>query len=28
MGIKKIELSISHSKNLATAMVIMYKWFQ
>mgnify|MGYP001388399871 FL=1 len=25
MGIKKIELSISHSKNLATAMVIMYK---
>ena len=28
MGIKKIELSISHSKNLATAMVIMYKWSQ
>jgi len=28
MGITKIELSISHSKNLATAMVIMYKWFQ
>ena len=25
MGITKIELSISHSKNLATAMVIMYK---
>ena len=25
MGIKKIELSISHSKTLATAMVIMYK---
>ena len=25
MGIKKIELSISHSKKLATAMVIMYK---
>ena len=25
MGIKKIELSISHSKNLATAIVIMYK---
>ena len=25
IGIKKIELSISHSKNLATAMVIMYK---
>ena len=28
MGIKKIELSISHSKKLATAMVIMYKWSQ
>ena len=25
MGITKIELSISHSKNLATAMVIMYQ---
>ena len=25
IGVKKIELSISHSKELATAMVIMYK---